>query len=341
MHDRLLQALLDIANVRLVASYSDSGLGFDENAIQVFLPDMHLLSDERRKLYQYGTNYADTLLVDVVAALSKLRADARTEGKHLSLIHIGDYLDLWRQSLLPSLNPAVPDQIKDSHKKLTTLLEDHALNTGFLLGNHDFDLYQFTGYNAWERRFFLPGDDPRILVMHGDYFDWIERNLSEDLRDIALFYFGESHEAGDALIGKMRDLTYRCNHPDYGQFIQLQQPAVLGSLLPHDEDLTGNYNLQEPGTAPSAGVQFLAQACEECVNINHDTGSKLRMVIIGHTHHARIATMKMPDGTPFALVDIGAWIETCTEEEGASPVPNAQITALSENQVRIYQLSPK
>lgn len=337
MHERLLQALLRIANVRLVASYTDTGLGFDGNSIQIFLPDMHLLSAERRALYQYGTNYADTLLIDVISALLQLRTEARQQNRHVNVFHIGDYLDLWRQSLLPALNPGVPDQIKASHRRLTDLLEDDALNTGFLLGNHDFELYQFTGYNTWERRFFLPGDDPRVLVMHGDYFDWVERDLPEDLRDIAVYYFGQGHQAGDALIGKMRDLTYRCNHPDYSQFIQLRRPAVVGSLQSH-ENVPDHYNLQELGTAPAAGVQFLERACQECVTVNRETGSKLRMVVIGHTHHARIATMRMPDNTPFALVDIGAWIENCTETEGADPMPNAQIAALSADQVRIYQL---
>ncbi len=341
MHDRLLQTLLNIANVRLIAAYTDDNLGFDGNSIEIFLPDMHLLSDERSKLYQYGTNYANSLLVDAAAALLQFRTEAKKDGQHVNVFHIGDYLDLWRQSLLPALDPTVPDQIRDSHQKLASLLEDPGLNTGFLLGNHDFDLYQFTGYNTWERRFFVPGGDPRILVMHGDYFDWVERAVPEEIRDIAVYYFAQSHQADDALVGKMRDLTYRCNHPDYGQFIQLAQPAVLGSLLPHDEAFPANYNLQEPGAAPAAGLQFLESACQECVTVNRDNGSKLRMVIIGHTHHARIATMKMPDGTPFALVDIGAWIESCIEEEGAQPVPNAQITALSENQVRIYQLAPR
>jgi len=341
MHDRFLQTLLNIADVRLVASYTDAGLGFDANTIDVFLPDMHLLSDARRQLYQYGTNYADTLLVDVVGALIQLRTDAGQEGKTVNVFHIGDYLDLWRECLLPALNPGVPDQIKASHQKLTSLLEDDSLNTGFLLGNHDFDLYQFADYDTWERRLFIPDGAPRILVMHGDYFDWIERALPEEIRDIGVYYFGESHEAGDALIGQMRDLTYRCNHPDYAQFIQLQQPAVLGPLQANDEGPPANYNLQVTGTAPAVGVQFLEKACEECVNVNQESGSKLRMVIIGHTHHARIATMNMPDGTPFALVDIGAWIENCTEAAGADPIPNAQITAISENQVRIYQLGPK
>jgi UDP-2,3-diacylglucosamine pyrophosphatase LpxH len=340
MHDQFLKALLDVAGVRLVASYTDDGLGFDGNAIQVFLPDMHLLSDERREHYQYGTNYAKTLLVDVVTAISKFNVTAKQEGMAVDVFHIGDYLDLWRETLLPALNAEVPDHIKDSHPQLAGLLEDPELNVGFLLGNHDFDLYKFTAYNTWERRFFLP-DDPRVLVMHGDYFDWIERALPEELRDIGVYLFAQGHAAGDALIGKMRDLTYRCNHPDYGQFIQLQQPAVLGSLLPHNDGLPANYNLQQLGSAPAAGTQFLEQACQECVTVNRDSGSKLRMVIIGHTHHARIATMTMADGTPFALVDIGAWIENCQEEEGSEPIPNAQITALSDNQVRIYQLSPK
>ena len=50
--------------------------------------------------------------------------------------------------------------------------------------------------------------------------------------------------------------------------------------------------------------------------------------------------MTMPNGTPFALVDTGAWIENCGEANGGQSIPNAQITALSANQVRIYQLNP-
>ena len=340
MHDRLLKILLDIADVRLVASYTDDGLGLPADSIQVFLPDLHLLSAERRELYRYGTNYADTLLIDLTEALLRLRRDARADGRRVNVFQIGDYLDLWRQTLLPRLDPSVPDQIKDSHQKLTELLEDPALNTGFLLGNHDFDLGEFVGYNAWERRFFLPGNDPRVIVMHGDYFDWIERALPEEIRDVAVYLFGQSAQAGSALIGKMRDLTYRTNHADYSGFIQLQQPAVLGSLGSHEEnDLSGDFNVQNLDSGE--GAKFLEKACAECAQVNRDSGSKLRMVVIGHTHHARIAATRMADGTPFALVDIGAWIENCVETEGSAPIPNAQIAALAENQARIYQLSPK
>ena len=50
-------------------------------------------------------------------------------------------------------------------------------NVHFLLGNHDFDLYQNVTYNNWERRFFIPGSAPSVLILHGDYFDPVEREI--------------------------------------------------------------------------------------------------------------------------------------------------------------------
>jgi hypothetical protein len=179
--------------------------------------------------------------------------------------------------------------------------------------------------------------------MHGDYFDWIECDLPAALRDIAVYYFGPSHQASNALIGQMRDLRTMCMRPDFGQFIQLPQPAALPASLPAGADIPANYKLQrvDDSTASADGLKFLGQACAECVRANNESGTRLRMVIIGHTHHARIATKQMPDGTPFALVDVGAWIENCIERDKGEPAPNAQIAALSDNQVRIYQLARK
>jgi UDP-2,3-diacylglucosamine pyrophosphatase LpxH len=339
MHDQLLVALLAIADVRLIASYTDDQLGFPgDDSIQVFFPDFHLLSAARRALFDYGTNN-EPALIQVAAAVLKLKNDAAAAGRHVTVFHIGDYLDLWRESLLPDLDPAVPDLIKDSHQALVNILEDPALNTHFLLGNHDFDLYQFAEYNTWERRFFIPGDAPSVVVMHGDYFDWVERNAPAELRDIAVYLFSENHQAGDALIGQMRNLSLACKLADYANFIQAPQPAILGALQPGG-GVPANYNLQTTANSTQDGTKFLAAACQECVNANTANGTNLRMAIIGHTHHARIATMTMPNGTPFALVDTGAWIENCGEANGGQSIPNAQITALSANQVRIYQLNP-
>ena len=342
MHDQLLEALLSAANVRLVASYTDDQLGYPgSGTIQVFIPDLHLLSAERRAHYAYGTNHEDTL-IQVVTALIKLKDEASARGESVVVFQIGDYLDLWRETLLPLSGPDIPERIRGSHQQVVNLLEDPSLNTHFLLGNHDFDLYQLTAYNTWERRFFIPGDAPRAIVMHGDYFDWVETELPEEVRDIGVYLFGESHQAGSAVLGQMVDLSHKYNRDkDYTRQIQLAAPATLGALQAGESAVPDSYNVQTGEGPVGGGIAFLAPACRECVNANAEFGAQLRMAIIGHTHHARIATTSMPDGSRFALVDAGAWIENCVEDAQGAVFPNAQIAALAANQVRIYQLDPK
>src|SRR5580692_3932927 len=128
MHDQLLEALLAVANVRLVAAYTDDQLGFpSSDSIQVFIPDLHLLSAARRAHYEYGTNNESTL-IQVVTQIGKLKADAMAQGRGVVVFHIGDYLDLWRETLSPLNDPGIPDEIKASHTDLVNLIEDPNLN---------------------------------------------------------------------------------------------------------------------------------------------------------------------------------------------------------------------
>jgi UDP-2,3-diacylglucosamine pyrophosphatase LpxH len=341
MHERLLESLLRIADVRLVACYTNDQLGFaSDKRIQVFIPDLHLLSAARRALYTYGTN-CEEMLVDVVHALIELKTGASPD-ENVTVFHIGDYLDLWRESLTPGGDADVPDRIKRDHETLAGLLEDDRLNAHFLLGNHDFELYQLSVYNRWERRFFIPGSAPSVMVLHGDYFDWVEREVPEDIRDVAVYLFGQSHEAGSPVVGKMADLARKYNSErDYSQQLQLAKPATLGTAQAGAAAVPREYNVQRTNQTVDGGLQFLDTACQECINANREFGTNLKTVIIGHTHHARIAVQQMPDGSPFALIDTGAWIENCVENIGGPASPNAQITALSANQVRIYQLQAK
>lgn len=68
-------------------------------------------------------------------------------------------------------------------------------------------------------------------------------------------------------------------------------------------------------------------------------------MVIGHIHHARILVDERTENDGgsktgfFALVDCGAWMEE--GELDGEIVRNAQIGALYDNDVRIYQLSPK
>jgi len=184
----------------------------------------------------------------------------------VSVFQVGDYLDLWRESPDPLADPDVPNRIRASHPKLVTLLEDPRLGTGFLLGNHDFELYKLTAYNTWERRFFIPDTAPGVIVMHGDYFDWVERELPAELRDIAVYLFGESHQAGSAVIGKMADLPRKYNgEKNYADRIQLAKPAALG---PCRRAMRPCGQLQR-----ADGWAVLDTACQECVKANRQFGT--------------------------------------------------------------------
>jgi hypothetical protein len=96
---------------------------------------------------------------------------------------------------------------------------------------------------------------------------------------------------------------------------------------------------------PEGLFKFLPEAEYVAGIINDQTGWDLRLVVIGHTHHARIAVDERAekDGGSkrgfFALVDCGAWLES--GNLGGQIVRNAQIGVLYDNDVRIYQLSPK
>src|SRR2546423_1623040 len=112
MHDRLLESLLEVAQVRLVASLRDPGLGFaPASGLRVFLPDMHLSSIAVRARYQYGNNRED-LLIRVLRNLADLRENALNSGEIVEVYHIGDYLDLWRESLSPAVDERVALDVK-------------------------------------------------------------------------------------------------------------------------------------------------------------------------------------------------------------------------------------
>src|SRR3954469_17450044 len=103
MHEKFREALRGIAqahgaNLRLVACRTSEHFGMpDGKTIQVFLPDMHLLTTARRAQYRYGLNH-EPMLESVLEGLIALKAHA-ADDESVVVFHIGDYLDLWRESL--------------------------------------------------------------------------------------------------------------------------------------------------------------------------------------------------------------------------------------------------
>ncbi len=345
MHDRLLATLQSVARVRLVASLHDDRLGFsNDKDMRIFIPDLHLISEKRRVqgAFRYATNHTD-LLTGVILALNQLRSGAG-DDEVVELYQLGDFLDLWREADGAHDQVDVASPIKDDHEDLVTALMDRKLRTRFLLGNHDFDLYRWPDYTAWERRYYLPDNGnaaPSVVLLHGDIFDWVE-SLPDAVQNVFVYLFAPNVMAVDHRLGEMITLI-RQSHGGrkYRQYIQAQQPATIGRA---EEDVLdevpARWNVQTPGASPQQNLLYLDSAYECCKRANAQYQMNLRVAVIGHTHHARIAVREDADGGFFALIDCGAWIEDCIADGDDGPAPNAQIGALSGNEARIYQLAP-
>jgi hypothetical protein len=250
-------------------------------------------------------------------------------------------LDLWRETpvLDDSGNAAIA--IENDFPALIRALNDPALETQFLLGNHDFDLYRFPDYRGWERRFHLPDyKNPRGIVLHGDIFDWIEA-LPDALKQLFVYYFAPQVSPGDFNTGQDQAdrFVHRFNGSrNYQNYIQAPNPLRIGTFAA--AATPAPFNLSKVGQAPDDRLQFLDLAQELCRKANQQFGMNLGLAVIGHTHHPRIACRDDENGL-FVLLDCGAWIENCCTDDDPSPIPSAHVAALCGNEIRLYQLSPK
>lgn len=335
LHSELLRRLQAIASVQLVARLQDDRLSFPQtNELHVFIPDIHLITAARRAEggYKYGTNHP-ALLEAVVGSLRALKLASAPAGE-VVVYQIGDLFDLWRQVDGLDPNASAASAIQNDHASLLVALRDPDLNAQFLLGNHDYDLYRFPNFDAWQRSFVLA---PSVILLHGDVFDWVEK-LPDELQNLALFLFN-ANSAGTAALEKLRPLNRkRRAGRKFRDFIQNQAPAPTGKWRDADDD-GRSWNVHVEGTAPKEMLLYLDEARQKCGEANRQFGSALKMAVIGHTHQARIAVHETEDEF-FALMDCGAWIENCNTADDPTPRPNAQIAALGANEARIYQLAP-
>src|SRR5580765_8369490 len=138
MHADLRDSLANVADLRLIAAFADDRLGFpEENVLRVFFPDIHLITEKRRQegKFKFASNYPD-LLTAVAKEVKKLKVKCAKADQTLLAYHIGDLLDLWREtSALDQLGNAA-SSIEDDFPALIRALTDPKLEAQFLLGNH-------------------------------------------------------------------------------------------------------------------------------------------------------------------------------------------------------------
>ncbi|HUJ42115.1 MAG TPA: hypothetical protein VLW52_00785 [Opitutaceae bacterium] len=340
MHHRLLAALQSIAQVSLVAALRDDRLGFpDPKDLRVFIPDLHLISAQRLATggFHFSTNY-EPLLVALLGMLKGLKLAAAADERVL-VTQLGDILDLWRE--VPHINPQeeVAAHIANDHAELMNALRDPDLNATLFLGNHDYELYHWASYAGCVRKMFIPENDPQVLVLHGDVFDWIEQT-PDAVQNFLVYYFAPGTQPTNYMLGQMHQFVSRTSpNPESTTSIQCATPARLNGLQPAGGAIPAQFNLQRAGD-PAADVKFLDIAYEAVGKSGNAYGPPVKTVIIGHTHAARIAVREQ-DGGLFTLIDCGAWIENCSVDGATNPMPSAQIGVLCGNEARIYQLAPR
>ncbi len=338
MHDRVLETLQSIAQVRLVASLRDDRIGFPgEDDIRIFIPDLHLLSATRQKDFSYSVNHRE-LLAKLLRSLVRVRKQAKKEGKVFVVYQLGDYLDLWREEPTGMEDPKTAERILRSNKKIA---EGFAkLKFRLILGNHDFELYR--AYPAWERRYFLTSPTqpkPEGVVLHGDVFDLVEA-LPDELSRLAVYFLGPYHTATDYDLGKMKQLIRQAHRGrSYANYIHSSVDEGTVETQGTDGQIPAQWNVQREGEA-NAQLSFLETAHTMCSEINSTYDQHLHLVVCGHTHAAKIVVKEFGDNELFTLMDCGAWIENCHDASDSSELPNAQIGVLCNNDARIYQLTP-
>jgi UDP-2,3-diacylglucosamine pyrophosphatase LpxH len=330
LHDRLLSTLQDVADVSLVAKLRDPRLNFpDEDRLNVFIPDVHLVT--KRRPFQFGTNAIETL-GGVLRGLRALRSAARPQK--VVVYQLGDLFDLWRE--IDGFDPGadVASAIEDTHAGLMEAFYDADLDAQFLLGNHDYDLYRFTNYDVWQRRFYPA---PPVLALHGDVLDWVE-DLPDQLQQFFVFLFSPNVKPERIQLNAMRPLNQQIGRRRRLNAAGPSAVAPIGKLTAPDT-AAERFNVHD-GQSAKAMLKLFDAARRKCAEADAQFGLSLTTAVIGHTHHARIVVHEGGDKL-FALVDCGAWIEECVTDDDPRPRPNAQIAALGANEIRIYQLAAR
>jgi UDP-2,3-diacylglucosamine pyrophosphatase LpxH len=343
-HQAFLRAILReprITRVRLVARLVDEAVANpDPTVFYVFIPDLHLISDELMERYSYHFNERE-MFYRMLWRLQEVRTALAQEGNTLEVTQLGDLYDLWREGTL------VPDRIIEDHTNLLGMLYRHeaGLLARVLVGNHDADMI---GADRFFLRLFFPSEavGAFCLALHGDWFDPGEE-LPDWLARFAVCIAGTIPQPQDYPLGELRDALRREAQAsdNFRTRIRLAEAAELGSLR-HIGQLQTRLNRQWNVRRTSRGDEvhpFLARAREV---VHHYRGAAqgapawptVRLVVIGHSHHARISVDDSTDPLhPVILMDCGAWIERYKDSRGRV-YPNCQVGVVAGNDLRIYQL---
>jgi UDP-2,3-diacylglucosamine pyrophosphatase LpxH len=307
------------STTKVLASYSDERLNFPgPNDIRIFLPDLHLLSSNgRNSMHAAGPHPSHSLLKRVIQATTEFRTSVK-QGDPSTICaayFLGDTLDLWREAPPGTPVPTAAKGIVDDHADLLALACSAELKARFVLGNHDFELFQAASFVAADRRYYFPATNPSMIALHGDVFDWIE-DFPDKWNETVVYYFSPFSNIFDQIRGKIACMLREDAPPPAA-------PDDILSVCGSQQEAVEHHELWKRAW----------QAVTE-TNASHSLG--LRCVVIGHTHTARLVVLDSGDGF-MALVDVGAWVQDVHNNTGEKE--QGTIGAICGNEIRIFQLS--
>jgi UDP-2,3-diacylglucosamine pyrophosphatase LpxH len=347
-HDCIVRHLSRPAfcDLRLVARLHDPRIGnADNNRVYVFIPDLHLVSNDWLLHYSYHFN-EPTGFYRMLFRLRAAASEIASHGGTLSTIQLGDLYDLWRDGDAPN-----PSRIITDNQHLIEMLHSHAagLRARLLVGNHDVGM---TGAPNWYLRLFLPDETAGAfaLVFHGDWLDSLLHSVIPDwLQKFALLLGGSLPAAHEYPIATLRQVMIQesAKAGEFASHIMLAEPGRLKALaragatvaLPAEVNVTRKSRGDDVHPFLTHARILLTYMRENAGPAASPAWPTTRLVILGHTHQPRISVDDSDPNNPLFMVDCGAWIENYLEPGGSSK-PNCQLGVLAGNDVRLYQLDP-
>lgn len=342
-HDILLEHLVAAAQVRLVARLHDPEVvgNTDDEYLHVFVPDLHLVSDEVRLSYQYGFDWRAEFTALTMALLETWEA-VQQAGHRFTVTQLGDFVDLWRQSDNdPSGVHVILEAFPDLRDHFLREADD-SLGARLLLGNHDLEARQARDFDRATMRHYLPGTAETLMATHGDAFDVLETTVPEEVKAFVLQTFGRLATPTTYHMEALRTLRDRTTTPRDDR-TRIQGDATLAGLRASTEDFPDYCNVIEVHQAADrhAAHHLLPNAVRTAETLRSELESDgqpaapaLKVMVIGHTHHARLV---MDHTADLVLMDCGAWIENY-QVDGEPKRPNRQLGAVCGADLRIYQL---
>lgn len=328
----------DKDGVILVCSYKNPMLKLPRGRAYVFIPDCHLLSHKDAKKYPHYHFVLNDEIKLFLKRLTELKADRRGE---LSVWQLGDLLDVWRA--LGDRDPkAKIDEITANFAEACDFLRNsppHGVRAEIMAGNHDYVLRDLAEWEA-KRFYIFENSDPTggdVLVLHGDVFSWLERIVPDKLKEhvVQLARWVSSgkhelrHDQEDAVAELNRDL------PTGDKPIGAFEPELLGD----SQNSKDAFNVidGDKGDEHAPNKEFFNHAGKLAIELKKH-GHNVRVVVIGHTHWARLVAGDRGDGQPLLLMDCGAWFGRCRLALNADWIWSSQIGVLVDDDLRVYQL---